>query len=171
MVASTKGIYRTQDDFNQHRLLFEAPASSHKVTIRTHEFMGAPHVTIDSGGQKYYFLKVELFGYRDGKRDFRFFDNQAFQIIDTAGFYIYARTGLENGKGTHISTKYYFSKTGSDYISELTIPNLKAAFSEKTAFCYALDCQFGHNGRLLEYDYQLKCYKVKHLFKNAEAAQ
>ena len=40
--SNTKGIYRTQDDFNQHRLLFEAPASSHKVRIRAHEFMVGP---------------------------------------------------------------------------------------------------------------------------------
>ena len=77
---------------------------------------------------------------------------------------------LKTGKA-HVSTKYYFSKTGSDYISELTIANLKAAFSEKTAFCYALDCQFGHDGHLLAYDYQLKCYKVKYLFRSTEAAR
>lgn len=160
----TKGIYRTQADFDSHHLEFSAPATSRKVIIRTHEFLGAPNVTIDSGGQKYYILKVELFGYRDGKRDFRFYGDQAYEILDTAGFYLYAKSALQKDKGSAVQTQYYFSTTGSDSILPLTIDNLKAAFPDKTAFRYSLDCQFGRDSRLLEYDNQSRRYKLKQIF-------
>jgi hypothetical protein len=161
----TKGIYRTQADFDQHRLEFSAPATSRKVIIRTHEFLGAPHITIDSGGQKYYILKVELFGYSDGKRNFRFYEDQTYEILDTAGFYLYAKSALPKEKGSIVKTQYFFSKSGSDSILPLTIENLKAAFPDKTAFRYALDAQFGHDSRLLEYDNELKTYKLKQLYQ------
>ena len=133
-----------------HRLEFEAPASSRKVSIRTHEFMAAPHVTIDSGGQKFYFLKVELFGYRDGAKDYRFFNNQAYEIVDTAGFYIYCRTGYQKGKSSRLVTSYYFSKNGSDSLLALSVENLKAAFPDYAAFHYTLDCQCYHDGKPLD---------------------
>ncbi|WP_133995389.1 hypothetical protein [Dinghuibacter silviterrae] len=161
----TKGIYRTQADFDQHHLEFSAPASSRKVIIRTHEFLGAPHVTIDSGGQKYYILKVELFGYSDGKKNFRFFEDQAYEIIDTAGFYLYAKSALPKEKGSIVKTEYFFSTSGSDAIQPLTIENLKAAYPAKTAFRYALDVQFGRDSHLLDYDNQLKTYKLKAIFQ------
>jgi hypothetical protein len=123
----TKGIYKTQADFVQHHLTFEAPSSSRKVSIRAHEFLGGSDVTVVAGGQKYYFLKVELFGYRDGNKDYRFFNNIAYEIIDTAGFYIYTHTGFEKGKNAIPVTKYYFSKTGMDSLHELTTQNLRSA--------------------------------------------
>jgi hypothetical protein len=160
----TKGIYKTQEDFAQHHLTFEAPSSSRKVLIRPHELMGDPDITVVTGGQKYYFLKVELFGYRDGDRDYRFFNNEAYEILDTTGFYIYAHSGFEKTKGSIPVTKYYFSRTGMDSLQELTIHNLKAAFPEKNNFRYALDAQFGSDRKLLSYDNEMKCYKLKYLF-------
>lgn len=160
----TKGIYKTQEDFAQHRLTFEAPSSSRKVSIRPHELMGAPDIIVVSGGQKYYFLKVELFGYREAGKDYRFFNNEAYEILDTAGFYIYARSGFERAKGSIPVTKYYFSKTSMDSLHELTISGLKAVFPDRNRFRYALDAQFSSDRKLLSYDGELKCYKVKYLF-------
>jgi hypothetical protein len=161
----TKGIYRTQADFDQHHLEFSAPSTSRKVHIHIHDFLGAPNVTVDSGGQKYYILKLELFGYRENKKDFRFFQDQAYEILDTVGFYLYAKSALQKNKGSAVVTQYYFSKSGSDSILPLTIDNLKQAFPDKGAFRYALDCQFGRDSRLLEYDNQLHTYKLKQLFE------
>jgi hypothetical protein len=160
----TKGIYKTQEDFAQHHLTFEAPSSSRKVLIRPHELMADPGITVVTEGQKYYFLKVELFGYRDGSKDYRFFNNESYEIIDTAGFYIYARSGFERGKGSIPVTKYYFSRKSMDSLQELTIRNLKAAFAGRNNFRYALDAQFSSDRKLLTYDNELKCYKVKYLF-------
>jgi len=164
----TKGIYKTQADFIQHHLEFEAPLSSKKIAIRTHAFSDGPAVTVTMDGQKYYFLKVELFGYRDGNKDYRFFNNETYEIVDTVGFYIYARTGFEKSKGSIQVTKYYFSKTGTDSLQSLTLQNLKSAYPERTGFRYALDAQFSSDRKLLAYDAQLKCYKVKHLFQTEQ---
>lgn len=162
----TKGIYKTPEDFAQHHLSFEAPASSKKVLIRPHELMAAPDITVLAEGQKYYFLKVELFGYRDGNKDYRFFNNEAYEILDTTGFYIYAHSGFEKGKGSAVITKYYFSVNGSESLQELTIQNLKAAFPQKARFRYDLDAQFSSDKKLLTYDNESKCYKLKYLFLN-----
>lgn len=126
--SDTKGIYRSEADFNQHHLEFSAPASSRKVVIHTHELMGAPHVTIDSAGSIFYILKVELFGYSDGKNTYRFFGNKTYQILDTAGFYLYAKSAFSREKGSAVQLQYFFSVTGSDAILPLTISNLRAAF-------------------------------------------
>jgi hypothetical protein len=163
--ADTKGIYRTEADFNQHHLEFSAPATSRKIVIRTHELMGAPNITIDSAGSTIYILKVELFGYCDGKSTYRFYDNQAYQILDTAGFYLYAKSALPREKGSIVRTEYFFSMTGSDSIQPLTISNLKAAYPSRDAFRYSLDSQFGRDSRLLEYDAQAHTYKLKQLFR------
>lgn len=162
----TKGIYRTEADFNQHHLEFSAPASSRKIIIHTHELMGAPDVTIDSAGSTFYILKVELFGYSDGKNTYRFFNNQTYQILDTTGFYLYAKSALPREKGSVAQLQYFFSVSGSGAILPLTIDNLKAAFPNREAFRYALDCQFGRDSRLLEYDAQSRAYKLKELFRS-----
>lgn len=126
--TDTKGIYRSEADFTQHHLEFSAPASSRKVVIHTHELMGAPHITVDSAGYTYYMLKVELFGYSDGKNTYRFFGNKTYQILDTAGFYLYAKSSFTREKGSVVQTQYFFSVNGSDAILPLTLSNLNAAY-------------------------------------------
>lgn len=126
--TDTKGIYRSEADFNQHHLEFSAPASSRKVVIHTHELLGAPHVTIDSAGATYYILKAELFGYSDGKNTYRFFGNKTYQILDTTGFYLYSKSAYPREKGSALQLQYFFSVNGSDPILPLTIANLTTVF-------------------------------------------
>src|ERR1700676_956391 len=84
-----KGLYLTSNDYLHHKLSYSTDASS-KSTIYIHEFIGRNNVTVITNGKKQLIAKGEIFGYHDNNHDYRFYNNIAYQIDDTTGFYIYS---------------------------------------------------------------------------------
>lgn len=101
-------------------------------------------------------------------KSYRFYNHSDYEIVDTASFYIYYQyKEVTTGKGLVKTDVYYFSLNNHDAIIPLTINNLKLAFPGNDKFHYALDAYFKSDEDLLAYDYFLKVYKLKYIYRSS----
>ena len=95
----------------------------------------------------------------------RVVDQHRYEILDTAGFYLYSLRKLVQGeKISRVETVYYFSIDDSAPVRELTLANLEEAFASNACFRYHLEAQFHSDKALMAYDKYLGMYKIKWLY-------
>jgi hypothetical protein len=160
------GLYLTYNDYLTHSLSYATePGNPKGNKIFIHEFLGHNKVTVVSNGKKQVFSKNQLFGYHDNNTDYRFYDNKAYQVVDTTGFYIYSYDKLiEQGKGPKPTTVYYFSTRADGKIIALTPENIAVAFPKNHKFRYMVDVESKSDIKLDAYDNTAAEYKIKELF-------
>jgi hypothetical protein len=160
------GLYKNEDDFALNRLTNQIDCVSKGESIKVDNlFTASSNILIKENGKKYTVPKSAYYGYRDcNNKAYRFIGNTVFEIVDTAGFYMYKRSFVTGGKGGTRVTQYFFSKTGNDELVALTKQNMESAFSSNTQFRYALESEFNSDKELVNYDSYLKSYKVKYLY-------
>ena len=163
------GVYLNPDDFTHSRLSHAADCAGGNCTIRLHALFNSTTLDLVCNGKKQVFSKDTIYGYRDcQKNDFRLYINSSYQILDTAGFYLYSINKLVQGdKIARPQTVYYFSVQANDPVQELTLSNLQTAFAGNTKFRYLLDAQFRSDKDLIAYDKILKTYKIKYLYSES----
>jgi hypothetical protein len=107
-----------------------------------------------------------LFGYHDSYgNDYRFYENKAFQVIDTTAFYIYSYDKLiQQGKGPKPTRVYYFSKKNLGEILPLTAENIAKAFPKNAKFRYMVEVAAKTDIKLDAYDNESNEYKIKELY-------
>jgi hypothetical protein len=106
---------------------------------------------------------------KDGKY-YRSYENKAYEILDTASFYLYYRYQYKDkpkGEGMIKTGVYFFSKDAAGPIELLTLANLKKAYPDNHAFHYAMDAQFRNDQELAAYDPYAKCYKIKYVYSQS----
>lgn len=168
--VTESGLYASVNDYEQHVPKYPADCGSTKDFLRTDELFNSSRVTVIHNGEKHAFNKSDLYGFRDCKNnEYRFFNNREYQIVDTAGFYLYRiSVYVKEGKAyNRETTAWYFSKIAGDVILPLTIENLKTSYPENNKFHYALDEEFKSDKTLSEYDKFLKKYKVKYIYQQS----
>jgi hypothetical protein len=161
------GLYLTYNDYINHKLSYTTDQSNpngNKLLI--HEFIGMSKVTVINNGKKTTIPKSELFGYHDSNaNDYRFYENKAFQVIDTTAFYIYSYDKLiQQGKGPKPTRVYYFSKKTGDVILPLTAENIAKAFPKNAKFRYMVEVAAKTDIKLDAYDNESNEYKIKELY-------
>src|SRR5580658_9754806 len=99
--SSHLGLYKNEDDFNLHKLSFEHNCQFKDGAIRVNGFSESPRLVVTADEKKTVLLKKDYFGYHDcNGKDYRFYHNQEFEIVDASMFYVYRHTALEpNGGG------------------------------------------------------------------------
>jgi hypothetical protein len=168
-VGNQIGIYLSPGDFMQHKLSYTGDCASGDCTIRLHELFGSSTVDMICNGKKQVFSKDKVYGYRDCKQsDYRFFGESAYQVIDTAGFYLYSVNKLVQGeKIARPQTLYYYSVRSDDPVQELTMANLEKSFAGNARFRYQLEAQFRSDNDLIAYDGLMKEYKIKYVYSQS----
>lgn len=162
--AQKIGLYLTAEDFLNHKLSYESDGSK-GTKIQLRAVFGSHKVVVIQNGKKQFLSKSEIFGYRKGDQDYRYFNNSAYHIIDMQGFYIYGNCKLvPAGKGPKDADFFYFSAKTNDEIKPLTLDNLQESFAKNTRFLYAIKGFFRTDNELMSYDTSLKEYKLKYLY-------
>lgn len=163
------GVYLSPDDYTHNKLSYGGDCSNGSCKVKVHALFGSVGVDLVCDGKKQSFLKDELYGYRDCKNnDYRFSGGSTYQILDTAGFYLYSVSKLVQGaKIARPQTVYYFSVLANSPLQELTLANLQNAFAANTKFRYSLEGQFRSDKGLMAYDNTLKTYKIKYLYSES----
>ncbi len=103
-------------------------------------------------------------------KNYRIYEGDSYQILDTAAFYLYYRYVSEEkikGKSLSKSGKYFFSMNAGSPIQDLTLDNLERSYPDNLTFHYALESFFRTNQDLVAYDRYCNCYKVKYLYKQS----
>jgi len=162
--AQKTGLYLTAEDFLNHKISYESDGSN-GTRIQLRGAFESSRVVVIQNGKKQPFSKNEIFGYRKGDQDYRYFNNSAYRIIDTQGFFIYGYIKLvPAGKGSKQAEFFYFSSKPDGEIKPLTMDNLQTSFSKDTRFLYAVEGYFRTDNELTSYDTNLKEYKLKYLY-------
>jgi hypothetical protein len=163
------GLYKSESDFVSNKLTYPIDCASQDGSISADNIFKASQIVIKENGKKIMVPKTDFFGYRDCNNvAYRFFGNQAYEILDATGFYLYKRTfNMSSGKGSQMVTAYYFSKDGSSSLQLLTKQNLENEYASNTSFRYALESAFHDDSELTAYDNYLKCFKVKYIFNES----
>ncbi|WP_413667108.1 hypothetical protein ACEN9X_21595 [Mucilaginibacter sp. Mucisp86] len=156
------GIYLTAQDYKTGKLSY-VPEAGKKLKL--HEFLGGNHISVTSGSKKISLLKGNVFGYRDGGKDYRFYQNEAYQIIDTAGFPLYAHVQLiPQGKGYSRAETYFYSTGTATPVLNLTVVNVYRSFPEQNDFRYSIRNYFHGDADLMAYDSIAREYQIKYLY-------
>jgi hypothetical protein len=161
--TKTNGLYLTFNDYVNHKLSYTSVAKGDKIAI--HDFFESKNIVVTSNGAKQTFSKNEIFGYRTNNHDYRFMDNKAYQIVDTAGFYIYKHDKLTaQVKGPKPVSTEYFSKSANAKVLLLNMQNIDVAFASNYKFRNMVQAEFKNDSELNEYDSFLNTYKIKELY-------
>src|SRR5579863_7484881 len=87
---SRAGLYITSDDFNKDRLTYGFDCRTENGKLKINETFDGSSGYVLIKGQKHSFDKLKTYGYRSCEdKSFRFYGKEAYQIIDTAGFFMY----------------------------------------------------------------------------------
>jgi hypothetical protein len=158
----TTGIYMTEQDYKLNKLSYVLGEND---KLRLNEFLDGKNISLNYHGKKLTLAKNEIFGYRMHNHDFRFFQNEAYTIIDTAGFTIYGRDKLaQSVKGSKVHHVYFFSINLTQPVLDLTIANLSDSFPTRTSFRYDVQNNFKQDTDLMAYDKFTGLYIIKYLF-------
>jgi hypothetical protein len=171
--ASSKisGLYKTEDDYVANKLTYEQDCNSKQGKINADRVFQPATILIKGNEANQVVSKKDFFGYVDcNKKAYRFYGNEAYEILDSKGFYIYEHTIIKMVKGYERVTEYCFSKNGTDAMQLLTIKNLENTFASNTRFRYALESTFHSDKDLIAYDQYSQCYKIKYLFDQTTSA-
>jgi hypothetical protein len=158
---STTGVYLNENDYKDHKLTY----ASNTDKIQLNEFFGGSTISIVNEGKKVNLNKNEIFGYRLANQDYRFYNNVAYKIIDTAGFTLYSHEKLtQQAKGYKSTVQYFYSVNDKQAVKDLTVENLTASFPQSADFRYSLLNNFHNDAELAAYDKVAKQYEVKYLY-------
>ena len=157
-----RGLYLTYDDYVHHKLSY----SDDKVNL--HEFLGQGSIIVVSNGKKTVLSKQQVYGYHDKGTDYRYFNNIAYQVLDTRGFYLYSLDKLtQGGKGPKPVRSLYFSIKADATVLPLTGSSLDRAFADNHKFRYLINAQVRSDDDLATYDNALSEYKIKELYQES----
>jgi hypothetical protein len=162
--SGKSGIYRTYEDFTAKKLTYETDNAKEPYSIKVDDYLTRPYVDVIYKGKKYSFLKKDIYGVSEGEeRNFRFFNNKEYLIVDTGKVYIYKLNNPASDK----SLTYFYSLKGNSKVMPLTLANLKNSYPENPRFRDLIDLYFKTDADLTAFDNYYKTYKLnRFLFKH-----
>ncbi|WP_121809725.1 hypothetical protein [Mucilaginibacter kameinonensis] len=159
---ANSGIYLTVQDYKSGKLSYEPEAGK---KLKLNDFLGGSRISILSGDKKIRLAKSEIFGYRYEGKDYRLYQNEAYEVIDTAGFPLYAHVQLmPQGKGYSRTETYFYSTDTTTPVLNLTIANVYRSFPGQNDFRYSIRNYFHGDADLMAYDSLNREYQIKYLY-------
>jgi hypothetical protein len=153
------GLYLTVRDYLDHKLSYGGDK------IKINGLFGSGNVVLIHDGKKQVFAKSEIFGYRQDNQDYRFYNNDAYKVLDPTGFYLYSTEKLvQQGKGPKPTTVYCFSKKAGDQILPLTPEYIAKEYPQNYKLKYMVEVASKADIDLDAYDKSSNMYKIKELY-------
>jgi hypothetical protein len=159
---SATGIYLNEQDYKSGKLSY---ALDENDKLQLNGFLNGKYVTLVYQGKRMKLSKSEIFGYRQNNQNFRFYQNEVYKILDTAGFMLYSRQLLtQQGKGYAPVENYFYSVNITNPVLNLTIENIDKSFPTRAAFRYSIQNYFRREADLIAFDKADNQYEIKYLF-------
>jgi hypothetical protein len=153
------GLYLTVHDYLDHKLSYGGDK------IKINGLFGSSNVVLTHDGKKQVFAKSEIFGYHQNNQDYRFYNNEAYQVLDTMCFYLYSTEKLvQQGKGPKPTTIYCFSKKAGDQIFPLTPEYIAQEYPQNYKLKYMVEVASKADIDIDAYDKSSNMYKIKELY-------
>jgi hypothetical protein len=164
---NTGGIYSTADDFLFGKLSYAVDCKVKHQGWSSNILLSNKHVIIKQSGRVYKrdIKDVYAIKYCEGKI-VRMYKDGCYTLLNpTENIQLYEVTQNPASKGNAATKKYYFSRDARSDVQELSMDNLKAAFTDNRSFLDALNNQVGTDSELLAYDGFYKMYKLNRIYK------
>jgi hypothetical protein len=159
---TTNGVYLTELDYKANKLSYLLGGND---KLQLNGFLNGKNVSLTYQGKKIKLAKSEIYGYRLQNQDFRFYNNESYKIVDTAGFYIYSYDKLiQQGKGPKPTRVYYFSAKTSSGILPLTAENIAVAFPQNHKFKYLAEAELRTDLNIEANDKEPNVSQLKELY-------
>lgn len=148
------GIYLTPGDFENDILTFKT--NNDNIKINSNVACKPEYVKVKINGKKQFILKDSIWGVKERKDTYRFFESNNYTLLANSGIMLYSR----RINGRHMRLFYYFSENASSKLLPLTIENLEKSFVGNKKFLYLIDSSKRKNEELVFYDKKLKEYWI-----------
>lgn len=166
----TSGVYITAKDYKKNKLDIEADCSNDKDRFERNDYFWTTTFVVIHKGKRVAYQKKDIYAYRDcNNRIWRFYNNQAYQIMEAKSIYIYTTQKIIlNDVVVEKDPIVYFSVGPVADIKELTIANLKLAFSDNGIFLNMVQIEPDAEKSVRSYDAEHKMYRVNYLYKHSK---
>lgn len=155
------GVYLTATDFENDILTFKRGNDS--IKINSNVACNPEYVRIKSNGKKQFFLKDSIWGSKERKTIYRFFEGNNYTLDANSGIMLYSR----RINGRHMRMFYYFSENASSKLLPLTIENLEKSFVGNKKFHDLLQSSKRKSEELASYDKNLKTYWIVDIYNKS----
>jgi hypothetical protein len=167
------GIYLTANDFIVGRLYY-ACASRNTSKESYYDLLAQSH---------FFIIRPDYAWRRVDKKDvfaIRGCEGQIVRVFQGINYYllnpderilIYKALMNPVSKGNIIKVKYGFSIDSVSEIRDLTIDNLKAAFTDNPQFGVAINTNFKDDSDLYSYNKMSKCFELNRVYKAVDCIQ
>jgi hypothetical protein len=161
-VKAASGVYLTENDYKNNKLSYVINSPG---KLQLNDFLGGKNIKLTYQGKKVKLSKSGIFGVSINNQAFRFYHNDTYKILDTAGFMLYSRQTLTQGTKGYIPAEHYFySRDIGQPVLDLTVANLWNSFPKDTKFRYSLQNYFHSDSDLIAFDQTENQYKLKYLY-------
>ncbi len=170
----TSGIYLTIEDYKNNKIIEEASCrKGQEEEFKKHDFFQRESFEVIYKGKRKTYLKSSIFAYRDcNNKVWRFYNNKEYEILEVKAICIYKLSKVVmNGITVEKDPVYYFSKGLSGEVKQLSLANLKTAYSDNAKFCDDIDKEFKDDytdKAIHAYDFAHKMYKVNYIIEETK---
>lgn len=166
----TSGVYITAKDYKKNKLSVEADCLNEKNNFETNDYFWTTTFVVIHKGKRVTYQKKDIYAYRDcNNKVWRFYNNQAYQIMEAKAIYIYTtQKTILNDVVIEKDPIVYFSVGPEAEIKELTIANLKLSFRENWIFLNMVQVEPDPEKSIRSYDPDHKMYRVNYLYKHSK---
>jgi hypothetical protein len=166
----SSGVYFKASDYTKDHLSFATNCPSRKLKINAEMLFQPAEISIKYNGSVHKYPKDSIYAvkYCDGSID-RIYNKTEYPLVNRGeAILIYKLSStVESKEGSRLIVRFYFSKDAKSNIMDLTISNLKEAFSDNYKFQKLIDREFKSNEDLASYDDLYKITELNRVWKNA----
>lgn len=155
------GVYLTAGDFENNILTVKTGDDS--IRINSDVACKPEYIKVKINGKKQFILKDSIWGVKERKDTYRFFESNNYTLLANSGIMLYSR----RINGRHMHMFYYFSENVSSKLLPLTIENLEKSFVGNKIFLDSLHSSKRKNEELSSYDKKLKTYWIVDIYKKS----
>lgn len=155
------GVYLTASNFENEILTFKTNNDS--IKIISDVAFKPEYVKIKINGEKQFILKDSIWGAKERKDTYRFFESNNYILLADSGIMLYSR----RINGRHMRMFYYFSENASSKLLPLTIENLDKSFTNNKKFHDLLHASKRKDEELAFYDKKFKNYWIVDIYKKS----
>ena len=167
--SQTTGIYLTFEDFSNeiisHELSCDEKGSRISLSNEKRDW-----IKVKSTDGKFRYKKSETYGFINcNGQQFRFFQNQLYQISEVGHLIVYQQGDSHTTLGEELNSfaTFYFSLNLSSPMLPLNLDNLKHAFPENHQFHDLLDANFSGGQPVSSFDDFHNTYKVNRILSES----
>lgn len=166
----TSGVYITAKDYKKNKLNVEADCVNDKNKFEKNDYFWTSTFVVIHKGKRVTYQKKDIYAYRDcNNKIWRFYKDQAYQIMEAKAIYIYTtQKTVLNDVVVEKDPVVYFSFGPEAEIKELTIANLKLVFTENWIFLNLVQIEPDPERSVRAYDADHKMYRVNYLYKHSK---